>query len=245
MLASARSVLETASMFQADASRVGSATAEGVIAVAIDVFCPQAPVFDALGALEQQFPGTAVVVRTEQLAWLSRLVQGGTCALGVCGPRGVDHRGLDSQFLGTTWMVPVCSAEHPAAGIMAEHGSITREALAEHTHLYLTERADWQEDSAPAPNEGVTERRWWKLSDLHTKHQCLRRGFGWGIMPLHLVQSDLEAGRLVRLRIEGRRERWPHEHYLVRRKGEAMGPVAEFLYERLRQNLHQGTKTND
>ena len=64
-----------------------------------------------------------------------------------------------------------------------------------------------------------------------------------------LFTTALQHGQVLAVRVHvsmhAKQKRWPHEHYLVRRKGEAMGPVAEFLYERLRQNLHQGTKTND
>ena len=42
----------------------------------------------------------------------------------------------------------------------------------------------------------------WRLADLFAKHAFLLNGLGWGGMPLHVVQHDLIAGRLVELRIE-------------------------------------------
>ena len=42
----------------------------------------------------------------------------------------------------------------------------------------------------------------WRLADLFAKHAFLLNGLGWGGMPMHAVQDDLAAGRLVELRIE-------------------------------------------
>ena len=42
----------------------------------------------------------------------------------------------------------------------------------------------------------------WRLADLFAKHAFLLNGLGWGGMPLHAVQGDIAAGRLVELQIE-------------------------------------------
>jgi DNA-binding transcriptional LysR family regulator len=42
----------------------------------------------------------------------------------------------------------------------------------------------------------------WHLADLGAKHAFLRAGLGWGHMPLHMVQADLDAGALVRIALE-------------------------------------------
>ncbi len=241
LLASARDVLHAASVFGVDASRALSQT-EGVVSIAVDAFCPVEPVLDALSVMAERFPGTAVIVRTEQLALLPRLVVTGTCELGICGPQGRKHRDLESHYLRTTWMVPVCDRTHPLAALMASQGVVRREQLAEHRHLYLTERADWLDDEPPPRAQGVVERRWWKLSDLGTKHQCLRAAMGWGMMPRHRVCDELERGELVALRVDGRREQWAHEHHLVRRVDGGRGPVAESLHRTLQDNL--GTPPN-
>jgi DNA-binding transcriptional LysR family regulator len=42
----------------------------------------------------------------------------------------------------------------------------------------------------------------WRLADLFAKHAFLLNGLGWGGMPRHVVEPDLEDGRLVELSIE-------------------------------------------
>jgi len=40
------------------------------------------------------------------------------------------------------------------------------------------------------------------LADLFAKHAFLLNGLGWGGMPMHAVQRDINEGRLVELAIE-------------------------------------------
>ena len=40
----------------------------------------------------------------------------------------------------------------------------------------------------------------WRLADLGAKHSMLLAGLGWGNMPSHQVQNDLEQGRLKAIR---------------------------------------------
>jgi DNA-binding transcriptional LysR family regulator len=41
-----------------------------------------------------------------------------------------------------------------------------------------------------------------RLADLFAKHHFLLNGLGWGGMPLHVVQKNLDEGRLSVLAIE-------------------------------------------
>jgi len=42
----------------------------------------------------------------------------------------------------------------------------------------------------------------WRLTDLFAKHAFLLNGLGWGGMPMHAVQRDIEEGTLVELSVE-------------------------------------------
>jgi DNA-binding transcriptional LysR family regulator len=49
---------------------------------------------------------------------------------------------------------------------------------------------------------GLLSPRVWRLCDLAAKHHFLRAGFGFGIMPKHMVEADLASGALVEIRVE-------------------------------------------
>jgi len=65
--------------------------------------------------------------------------------------------------------------------------------------LVLTDRSALSEGR----EVGVMSPQTWRLADLFAKHAFLLNGLGWGGMPLHSVQEDLESGKLVELEIEG------------------------------------------
>lgn len=42
----------------------------------------------------------------------------------------------------------------------------------------------------------------WRLADLFAKHAFLLNGLGWGGMPVHAVERDIDEGELMVLSIE-------------------------------------------
>ena len=89
----------------------------------------------------------------------------------------------------------IVPARHPLA---AWKGVIPKRELGRHVQLVLTDRS-----ALTAGREfGVMAPSTWRLADLFAKHAFLLNGLGWGGMPRHVVEPDLEDGRLVELSIE-------------------------------------------
>jgi DNA-binding transcriptional LysR family regulator len=71
-----------------------------------------------------------------------------------------------------------------------------------------------------------------RFSDFHSKQAALRSGLGYGWLPAHLAQTDLQAGRLVLLDFpEG--NRWTYHPQLVTRREEHPGRAASLLIDLL------------
>ncbi|MGH8608540.1 MAG: LysR substrate-binding domain-containing protein [Gammaproteobacteria bacterium] len=49
---------------------------------------------------------------------------------------------------------------------------------------------------------GVYSQNAWQLADMGAKHAFLRAGFGFGHMPLFMVEEDIASGKLRAIRIE-------------------------------------------
>lgn len=74
----------------------------------------------------------------------------------------------------------------------------------------------------------------WTVSDQLMKRELILQGMGWGHMPLHLVQEDLDEGRL--LDISGRHLKGGHlEVVAARRHDAAHGPIASRLWDYIEQ----------
>jgi DNA-binding transcriptional LysR family regulator len=71
---------------------------------------------------------------------------------------------------------------------------------------------------------------------LFAKHAFLLKGLGWGGMPVHAVQQDLNDGRLVKLAIEDMPDEGlslPMQAIYVTAK--PPGPAGRWMIERLRE----------
>ena len=103
---------------------------------------------------------------------------------------------LDSEPLLEVPFVTVVAPGHPLAQL---RGIIPMGKVAQHVQLVLTDRTSVTEGK----NFGVLSPLTWKLADMGAKLAFLRAGFGWGHMPLPMVQDDLISGALMKIRIEG------------------------------------------
>ncbi len=64
--------------------------------------------------------------------------------------------------------------------------------------LVLTDRSKLTEGHS----YGVYSQNAWRLADMGAKHAFLRAGFGFGHMPMFMVEDDIASDRLRAVRIE-------------------------------------------
>ena len=73
--------------------------------------------------------------------------------------------------------------------------------------------------------------RKWKTRDIHTLKSLLLSGLGWGYIPRHLAEQELNTGALVALTPKGFEYSIEGEIRLVRRKEKTLGPVASMIWQ--------------
>jgi DNA-binding transcriptional LysR family regulator len=109
---------------------------------------------------------------------------------------------------------------------------VPKELLAKHTQIVLTDRSEL----SAGREFGVMSPATWRLADLFAKHNFLLSGLGWGGMPLHTVQKDLDAGRLAALSIEDVPPGGlPLEMSAVWQTKAPPGPAGRWFIERLKE----------
>jgi DNA-binding transcriptional LysR family regulator len=200
---------------------------EPSVSVAVDVLFPIDCLLTGLARFRHEFPDVEVVVHTEALGAVTKLVLDDVCQLAITGPHAAHAPGLNSREIGSVTLVPVVSSQHPLAKI---RGKVSPAALQRHTQLVLTDRS-----SVTAGKDfGVLSQSTWRLADLGTKLACLKAGFGWGNMPLHMVEDHLKAGDLVHLNAD------PESHVLpmslCRKANREVGPASQWLLNYLSEN---------
>ncbi len=208
---------------------------EPELAVAIDVMFPIGVFARAVQDFHDAFPDTVLRVEVETLGAVLQPVLDGRCSLAVAGflpevpPQLVQERLLSIR------LVTVVAPQHPLA---REAAPIPRERLAEQVQLVLTDRSDLTKGR----EFGVVGRKQWRLADIGAKRVFLIAGLGWGNMPDHLVEEDVEAGRLVLIsQREGPTDMSAPMH-AVHRADRPPGPAGRWLIERLSETVEQCTE---
>ncbi len=82
----------------------------------------------------------------------------------------------------------------------------------------------------------ASSQRHWRVSDHAIKVELIKRGLGWGNVPLDLAASDIRAGALAVLAVHGLPERTQCTIGLHRPRARVHGPVCSAIWSAA-QNL--------
>ena len=195
LLADAKTAAGSMDAFKAKARTLAEGL-EPELAVAVDVMFPIARLTDAVRAFHAAFPSTPLRLEVEALGAVVQPVLDGRCRVGIIGSLPEIPDNCAADYLLSVPAVSVVAPGHPMAGI---DGPIKRAETANHVQLVLTDRSTLTEGR----DFGVFSAHIWRLADLGAKHEFLRAGLGWGHMPRHMVEEDLQRGSLVEIELEG------------------------------------------
>lgn len=223
LLADARNVVSGVDAMKARAKLMAGGL-EAQLSVVVDVFFPAATIAAAAKAFAERFPLTPLRLFVEGLGAAYQPVLDERCSLGILASLPIEFPSLVSERIDDVPLVMVAAPSHPLA---RWRGRIPKRELAKHVQLVLTDRSDLM----AGKDYGVFSPSTWRLADLSTKHAFLRDGVGWGSMPLHMVESDLAAGKLVSLDI---RSQFTLTMSACYRASSPLGPAGRWFVEHLK-----------
>jgi DNA-binding transcriptional LysR family regulator len=195
LLADARAIVADVDFMRARAKGIAGGV-EAELSIVVDVMFPIDAVTKAAQEFRQSFPATPLRLFMEGLGSAYELLLDKRASLGIIGGQQAMPASLMGESLPGTPMVIVASANHPLA---AHRGAIPNYELAKHTQLVLTDRSllsQGREYFVKSPST-------WRLADLFVKRAFLLAGLGWGYMPTHSIEAEIQAGELVVLKTEG------------------------------------------
>ena len=198
---------------------------EAELSLAVDVMFPLPKLVEGMQAFAEAFPTVALNLAIEALGGVMKLVLDGGCALGISGPIPNWPDAIDATSMGAIELLTVAAPMHPL-GLRA--APIPLSEAREHTQIVLTDRSKVTDGQS----FGIHATRTWKVADLGAKHRLLLAGLGWGSMPMHLIEDDLQSGRLVPVQLADRRT-FRYGLSLIRRADRASGPAAQWLIDYL------------
>jgi DNA-binding transcriptional LysR family regulator len=202
---------------------------EPEVTLVAEAMYPTPRLVRVLSEFQRRFPSVQLRIHVESLGATVQAVLDGRADLGIGLEFAATLPDLDTVPMGEIELVPVAAPSHPLANVA---GKIQPDQLRDHVQLVLADRSKLTEGR----DFSVFAVRTWRLADLGARHEMLLAGLGWGSMPLHMVEDDLAAGRLVRLdlrRPDGLRKLPRPAVVLVRRKDKVLGPAGKWLANRL------------
>ena len=198
---------------------------EGKLLLGVDTIYPSARLVPVLREFSECFPTVRVRVGVESMHAMAEALLEGTYMLGILGPMVERYPELTYLPIGGVERVAVVAADHPLA---TYNGLVPADAFRDHLHLVLASRSKKPRRKVfNLPSAAI-----WRVNEMGMKREMLLAGLGWGRLPRHLAEPDIEAGRLVPLRIEGvAGVDWslPLPVYVAYRKSEVLGPGATWM----------------
>ena len=227
LLVDARAVADNVDGFKARARAMRQGL-EPELSVAMDVMYPMEALTRAATHSRKTYPHTPLRLYAEVLGGVIKPVLDRKCSIGVIGSLPLVPEELGSEPLLSIPLVTVVGPSHPLA---RNRGAVPVSAIAKHVQLVLSDRTVLSEGR----DFGVLSPLTWRMADLGAKHAFLKAGLGWGTMPLHMVEADLESGALVKIRVQGLPRDLLMPMRVVFRKDAPPGPAARTFIAQLEQ----------
>ncbi len=192
--------------------------------------CPRAPILGALSGFFADHPRTRLHLDYEAVGGPYERLADGEADLVFHRLDLADPR-LDHVALGEVTLLPVAA---PGFLPFAITDALTPEQMRPLTQCLLRDTA---RRTAPESHFVIEGAHQCSAPDHQMKRELILHGMAWGHLPGFLIEDDLRDGRLLSLRgrhMPGRTEVLA----AMRRRDRPHGPVAEALWDSLREGTH-------
>ena len=233
LLSLARAVASEVDLFKARAKGLAGGL-EPELSLVVDAMFPVAVLASAVAAFQVKFPAIPLRLYVDMWEAVADPVLDRRCAIGLMGSLSPVPPQFNRERVLTVRAIKVVSPRHPLA---TQRAPIPMSVLVEHIQLVHADQSNvWR-----AGRFGLLSPRIWRLCDLAAKHHFLRAGFGFGIMPLHMVEADLASGALVEIRAV---DDPPEGHVIpmsaVYLTDTPLGPAGRWFIDHLKEDVSPG-----
>jgi DNA-binding transcriptional LysR family regulator len=196
---------------------------EPEVSLAVDSMLPSDRLTTLLREFHGQYPTVPIRLLVETLGGVERAVRNGHARIGVGSLLHMDATGFRRIDIEGVQLIPVAAPGHP----LAKASGAAQPPARDFVQLVLSEQP-----AGEGRDFGVVSLNTWRIGDQATKHKLLLAGMGWGGMPEPIVRADIEAGKLVRLKLPD----WRGGEYIlqaIHKTDSPPGPAGRWLIEKL------------
>lgn len=179
------------------------------IRIAINASCPLAPILNTIHKIDKLYPDTRINVCTENQSSAVLRLKDGLVDMAISTKVNFAKPMMHTRPFITVPFVTVCRSDFHLANVS---GLVSIEEQSKYNRVMLLDSSIHRENV----DRGLTASpRHNFVSDIQAKKEMILAGLGWGRLPQHVVQKELNQGLIVPISVEGL-DNYHLEHFLIR-----------------------------
>ncbi|MBU3005303.1 LysR family transcriptional regulator [Paraglaciecola arctica] len=212
------------------------------ITMSIDAFFPQCDVINLIESIREDYPDMQLRMTTEYHGEAFKNIISDSADLAITPLRGKIDENVELKYVSSVRIIPVAAPNSKIAQLLSPVSSID---VLDHTQIVIGEPSKNISELALSKEKGA---KTFYVTEMSTKRAMIMSGLGWGELPEHLVEQEIENGSLVKLNFDSQLKNFS-EHYLVRKMDLEHGPLANNIWTSLdctgTEKLPNSNKQND
>lgn len=185
----------------------------------------------ALQDVCQRFPAVRFECLTASSIDIIQLVRDQRATMGIMFSEASLDENVDFEGLGSVEFDVYVASHHPLA-----HETVTHlDMLRLHRQIVIRSKTNEMSSFQQAHSPDV-----WFADSYYILLELVNNGFGWGMLPKHLAQVDIENRKIVRLRSQFENLSWHANIDVIQHQAVSECPAHMYLRQRLRE-LHNET----
>ncbi|MCE8516854.1 LysR family transcriptional regulator [Ruegeria pomeroyi] len=204
---------------------------EAEVALTVTATYPLPPILSLVSEMTARFQATHIKMSRDNMGGSLERLLAEDVQIAISTLDDVPLDRIEALPLRPVMMIPVSHPDFPAA---QDDRMKSDTEMQTHIQVVVSDSARAATQSRGILPGGLR----WTVSDFATKKEILLANMGWGGLPQHMIQAELDEGSLVPLNIEG----YPPtrvSHYAMRRRDVTQGTVAQAIWDSLRMSKTQ------
>ena len=202
---------------------------ESEVGIAFTSAIPVSPIIKTIRQCKKEFPRTKLEVYSENgMGPLDLLENGQASLLIIPWMQNIEH--LESMPFMKLRFVSVVAASSP---LLEKYDVVPKAVMKTYPQVIISGR------KSSTTSYGILEGGdQWRVNDFQTKKEIIMQGMGWGSLPEHLIQDEIEQGLLAPIKVEGSVKAPSIDVRVVRLDSEPVGPVAQRLWDLFKEKVN-------
>lgn len=203
-----------------------SSDQEAEVHLAINATCPLKPLLSKIDNIRKVYPHTHIRLSIESMGGPIEMLMEEKADLAIATMDGVHIDTVRATPYQDIQILPVCHYEYPLASFTKQ---LLAKDLSDFPQIIVADRASKPYEQS---RDVLRHGKKWTVSNFAAKKDIILSQLGWGGLPHHMIETELQSGLLKILDIED----FPIRHsklMLMQKRDMVLGPVGHALWQEI------------